>query len=231
MHGDLIVNTLTSAGVKLRLDRIEEPTTVVRVSTGRGTPEFEVVRDADQLFDSQVDLEGVDVVHTSAFALSFDPLRSRILNTLAEARKAGISTSIDLNFSPKVWGVEAEAAHPVLAEAVRQCDLVKCSVDDLERIFGPDWHGELLFKWGDPLVILTAGRDHTSIFDDGRLAGRHVGVPPAPVVDTTGAGDVFWAAFLAGSPRRAARVQRQWLLATTPPPSSSGPPGTAHRPG
>ena len=194
-EGDLVADALARAGVNSQVVRLDHPTTTVHVSSGRGTPEFELTRGADRHFDHEVHVEGATAVHTSAFALSLDPLRTRCLDALRAGQAAGALTSIDLNFSSKVWGVDARTAGPALADATALSDVVKCSVDDLERIFGDGWRGEMLFDWGNPLVVITAGRERTTLLDNGRWVDD-VPVPPAPVVDTTGAGDAFWAGFL-----------------------------------
>ncbi len=211
--GDMVFDALEAAGVDTSMVvRSEAPTTAIKITTAQGTPDFSVVRGADRMLDIRPDLAGIELVHTSAFALSLDPQRSAVLDTLGNAPLV----SVDMNFSPVVWGVEPSQAHPVLSAAVARADYVKCSIDDMTRMFGDDWEMDDLFAWGDALVILTAGRAETAIYKNGEWVDD-VSVPPAPVIDTTGAGDAFWAGFvlstLAGAAPRAA-VERGHETAT-----------------
>ncbi|MBT8250468.1 MAG: hypothetical protein KJN81_09405 [Acidimicrobiia bacterium] len=206
--GDLLIGVLTESDVDTtRVQRTHHPTTVVRVTSQRGTPEFSVERGADRFLDAEIDLTDVALVHTTAFALSLDPERSTILRTFEAAAKRGISTSFDINFSPLVWTQSISEAHAILARAVGLATYLKCSVDDMARTFGPDWDMDRIYRWGTPTAVMTAGRDHTTVFVEGEIVAE-VPVPPAPVIDTTGAGDAFWGGFLtaveAGSPLTAA---------------------------
>lgn len=195
-YGDLLMEALTGAGVDTsQVVRSQNPTTVVRVTARRGTPEFSVERGADLLLDAPVDLTGVSMIHTTAFALSRDPLRSSVLRAFRTAVDKGISRSFDINYSPIVWTMPTTEVDTILAEVVGMATYLKCSVDDMSRTFGTDWDISSVYRWGSPVAVMTAGRDHTAVFVNGELIAE-IPVPPAPVIDTTGAGDAFWAGFL-----------------------------------
>ena len=200
-NGQFVVDELTRHGVETRLvRRTAGPTTVAFVSGAAMTPEFEIHRGVDHLL-RPLDLpsgilDKVPAFHTSAFSLSREPARSSILDALARVRSRGGLTSIDLNYEASVWG--GRSGRTVLSRAVELVDLVKVSRDDLGRLFGtpPDIEltARLLHDWGARIVVVTLGRDGCRYSEGGQVG--HIAAPRADAVDSTGAGDAFWAGFL-----------------------------------
>ncbi len=83
--------------------------------------------------------------------------------------------------------------HPLLP----RCDVVKCSVDELEASVGcvePARGAAALVGLGVRLAVVTVGAAG-AVWATAESAGR-VPAPAVPVVDTTGAGDAFMAALL-----------------------------------
>ena len=84
------------------------------------------------------------------------------------------------------------------AEAVvRNCDILK--VDEAEAAVltastGVNAAARVLYQMGPKIVIITCGEKGVTIFDGTRMI--RIRAPKAEVVDPTGAGDVFGAAFL-----------------------------------
>ncbi len=201
------------AGVRARLaTRSDRPTSVVAVARSAGTPDFAVYRMADrdlrpdQLPDAL--LAGARLFHTSGFALSREPARATLLDAARRAVGLGLVVSIDVNFAPVTEGQRAEqqdAARQILALG----PLVKCSHDDLARLWGADADSDhvavdRLRQLGASLVCLTRGADGALVVgDDGAV---EVPAEPVDAVDATGAGDAFWSGFLAA-----------WLGGQSPP--------------
>ncbi len=204
-HGptaSFVITELDRHGVDAsRIRRIDgESTTLAFVERGTATPAFEIVRGADRHIagvDLQAPLlDAVGALHTSAFALSREPARGAILEAMRHVRARGGLVSIDLNFEASVWG--RERGREVLARAVAAADMVKASRDDLARLFGgpvtPDDGATILHGWGARVAVVTMGRDGALYSQDG--TSGHVAAEPATMVDTTGAGDAFWAGVL-----------------------------------
>ena len=203
--GRFLGQAALDAGVDLRLARRPGvPTSLAVVARSAGTPDFLLYRTADrflapdQLPDSL--LRAARVFHTSGFALSREPARSTVLDAAARAAAFGTAVSVDVNFAPETDARRAEqldAAQRILALGA----LVKSSRDDAERLFGTAGLGDAetvarYHAWGARLVCLTLGPEGALVSWD----GQSVAVAPAPVtavVDATGAGDAFWAGFLA----------------------------------
>ena len=190
-------------GVEARFAVRDEPTSLVAVARSAGTPDFVAYRTADRLlWPSQLPdalLRRARLFHTSGFALSREPARATILDAARRAHVLGRTVSIDLNFAPDTAARRAEqqaAARQVLALS----PLVKCSRDDLERLWGQDAASDdaavgHLLGLGASLVCLTRGADGALV----AWSGGRAEVPAEPVTaaDATGAGDAFWAGFLA----------------------------------
>jgi sugar/nucleoside kinase (ribokinase family) len=178
-------------------------TTIVFVSSTSGTPDFEEFRSGDYLLTpgevSEEAIERARVVHSSAFALSREPCRSAVFESFRLAREGGKIVSFDPNYSRRIWPDHKEA-RKVIEEVYRHVDVTKPSLDDAGRVFGreyePDEYLRMFHEMGPGTVILTMGKDGTLVSESGEITA-HVPARPVEVHDATGAGDAFWAGFLA----------------------------------
>ncbi len=195
-------------------------TTFVFVSHTTGTPDFEALRNGDsQLTPDEVPEEVVGrarVVHASSFALSREPCRSAVGKALRLAHEMGKIVSLDPNYSPKIWPDYAEAKS-VIRDMYRFTTITKPSLDDAQRLFGsgyqPEEYIQMFHQMGPGMVVLTMGKDGSLVSQTGKPV-IHVPAHPIKVVDATGAGDSFWAGFLASlldgnSPERSALFARE----------------------
>ncbi|PAP78625.1 hypothetical protein BSZ37_02580 [Rubrivirga marina] len=201
--GQFLTAAAERVGVDARFAVRDEPTSLVAVARSAGTPDFVAYRTADRLlWPSQLPdalLRRARLFHTSGFALSREPARATLLDAAARTRALGLAVSIDVNFAPDTdvrRAHQQDAARRVLALS----PLVKCSRDDLTRLWGRDAASDdaavgHLLGLGASLVCLTRGADGALVAWDDDL----VEVPAEPVeaADVTGAGDAFWAGFLA----------------------------------
>lgn len=147
-------------------------------------------------------LESVEWVHTSGVPLSVEPSRSAMLDLQTRASRQ-TTVSLDPNWRPELW----ETPHTyraVVRGALDHVDVLTASPADLTVAgFDGDDPAALardIAAHGPHTVVLTLGEDGALCFGTGAspLAGlsRHDGYD-VDVVDTTGAGDVFLAGFLA----------------------------------
>jgi 1D-myo-inositol 3-kinase len=86
---------------------------------------------------------------------------------------------------------------PEAETALRHCDILKVDAREAAVITSSsdiETAGRQLCRMGPKVVIITRGRDGAYIYDGARFA--RVTAPEVDVVDPTGAGDVFSAAFL-----------------------------------
>ncbi|MES2240370.1 MAG: PfkB family carbohydrate kinase [Bacteroidota bacterium] len=203
--GEYIVRKLKGNGVDTSQIRKSEtePTSVIFVSKSTSTPDFIAYREADcQIIPSQVSdelLESAKIFHTTCFALSKNPARTTILESAKRAKKLGLQTSIDINFSEKIW-TNREEAKLVLKEYLSTNPLVKLSEDDCYRLFAEVKTEEFIFNYfhelGASIICLTKGKDGVvlSNVDYGIVYQKALLV--IEIKDATGAGDAFWTGFL-----------------------------------
>ncbi len=146
------------------------------------------------------DLEGFDVIYTSAITLAILPawLRDRFLDWIELFQGRGGKFVFDSNFRPRLWEDLSEARR-VVERAWRLCDVGLPSEDDERALFGDKTTGHVLERfreYGVPTGALKRGI--CGPLPIGAPNDVSIEYPPAQlIVDTTAAGDSFGGAFLA----------------------------------
>jgi fructokinase len=181
----------------------EAPTSVAIITRGIRTADFLIARGADFTLKSTPAIEiaaaNSRIVHTSAFGLSRDPARTTILKALKIAKQSGALVSLDPNYHPKIWPDDL-AFTEILKSAYQYVAISKPSLDDSVRIFGPGHeptaYARRFLDWGCEIVVLTMGAKGLLLaLSSGEQ--YQIEANAIPVADSTGAGDAFWAGFLA----------------------------------
>lgn len=202
--GRFLTSELACAGLELRVaSRSERPTTHIMITRGSGTADFAAHRGADRLLrPDQLPntlLANARLFHTTGFAMAREPARSVLLDAARRAVAQGTAVSVDLNVAPQTERARRRD-QDALRTLCRLGALVKCSLDDLTRLFGDAEDVErritMLHDWGSPLVAYTRGAEGTLLSWDGGHATAEVPSIPVEVKDATGAGDAFWGGFL-----------------------------------
>lgn len=150
-------------------------------------------------------VRGAGVIHHGTITLADEPGRSSLLAALEEARRAGVTISLDVNYRASLWA-HPEQARGEIERALTFANVVKVSREELELLAGtgtPEGARRLLEAHPNvALVVVTEGAGGSwAVGRGGQRASAEAFRVPA--VDTTGAGDAFWAAFL----------WKLWLLA------------------
>ncbi len=180
-----------------------EPTSVIFVSKSTGTPDFIPYREADyQIHQDQIPdelLSNSKIFHTTCFALSKNPARTTILESAKKAQSLGVQTSIDINFSERIWP-DREEAKSVLKEYLSTNPLVKLSEDDCYRLFAESKTEDFIFDYfhelGASTICLTKGKDGVVLSDKNFGMFYQKAQQINDIKDATGAGDAFWTGFL-----------------------------------
>ena len=155
--------------------------------------------------DTQLKLEELDmnmlretgIFHIGSLSMTDEPARSTTLKAIMAAKVAGAMISYDPNYRPLLWETR-EAAQEQIRVLLPYADMIKISDDECEITTGyadPHAAAEYLKEKGISCVVITLGADGAFISTaEGECTVN--GYKPAAVVDTTGAGDSFWGAFL-----------------------------------
>jgi len=202
LHGERIMHDLEDSGVHanwlVRDERTTPVTVVLPLANDRAfvtyAPEAPLLH-----VDAALRSSGARHLHVAgAMTLLDDP------TLLERAHSVGVTTSFDPG-----WHDEA-LRNPVVRGAARSCTILLPNRSEARELAGLPQEDEEIDDAGarDALHALAANRSRgITVVKDGARGAQaidathpthtvHVSVPPRPVVDATGAGDVFDAGFL-----------------------------------
>jgi sugar/nucleoside kinase (ribokinase family) len=206
--GEFLVKTLRMNSVDTSQVKVKKARTTLAfvISEASGERSFFFYRKpwaetADTLLaPSDVDpafLRGIKILHYSGVALSHVPERDAVLKAVKETQSSGGLVSYDPNIRPDLW----RSTDEILAindEALRHADIVLLARDEAEFLFGSTdplrVAAEIFDKYHPRYVALKLGDQGSYVEDEN---GRSFSKPAykVNVVDTTGAGDGWAAAF------------------------------------
>ncbi len=205
MQGQFLINTLKNASIDTSGIITDENffTTLAFVSLNeKGERSFSFARKpgADtQIKSDEVSLSLINsskIFHFGSLSLTDEPVREATVFAVNVAKLADCIISYDPNYRPLLWENSQQAAEQ-MRSVIKYVDCMKISDEETELLSGhkePAKAAEALVSQGVPLVVVTLGKEG-SLFatKDGttQISGFK-----ADVVDTTGAGDSFWGAFL-----------------------------------
>ncbi len=132
-------------------------------------------------------------------AILAEPARKTLFAELERRRKQGARVAFDPNFRPALWP-DKKVARAAMETAYRVADIALPTFSDESLLFGDRSVRETEKRLRDAGVgefVIKLGDKPAIVFGD----GVHGEVPPAKprkIVDTTGAGDSFGGAYLAG---------------------------------
>ena len=202
MFGEFLRKTLTDSGIDDRalLTDKEHDTTLAFVSLDpSGDRRFAFYRrfGADR-FLSPADISkeliaDAQMFHFGTVSMTDEPSRSATLHALSLAREAGCLVSYDPNYRETLWKSEREASE-IIASVLPEVDVAKFSREEAEMIGAvgaPEEAAAALVARGPSLVFVTDGAGDIGYASANGARGR---LPSAAVkvVDTTGAGDIFY---------------------------------------
>jgi len=199
--GKLLVNTLKNDNVELLVPSLtDEATTTLAFVTldESGDRSFTFARKpgADLLLNEsdvdKVDFSDWDLVHAGSVSQSGEPERGAVLKALKKAKECGKLISFDINYRDKIWSLddckrESEKIYPL-------ADLIKISEEELSFVGGEKEIFNFMKQYSVAVLVLTRGGDGASIYYN----DTSIDIPSmkVDVIDTTGAGDAYWGAFL-----------------------------------
>ncbi len=205
MHGEFLRKTLSDAKINIDGLVIDENffTTLAFVSLNEnGERSFSFARKpgADtQICKEEVDLSIIRnsrIFHFGSLSLTDSPAREATLFALEEAKKAGCIISYDPNYRPLLWKNKAQARQQ-MRSVLPYVDMIKLADGETELLTGfadPHEAAKHLIDSGIQLAAVTLGKSGALVATKGGCEVVHGFNVDS--IDTTGAGDAFWGAFL-----------------------------------
>jgi len=199
--GRLMRADLDRHGVKVAIEAAAEPPTTLAVVDvdPAGVPGYRFYltgTSAAAIGPGQAVLPpSTTALHIGSLGLVMEPIGTH-LEQLVASLPAGITVMLDPNCRPGAIG-SRQVYLDRLDRIARRVDMIKTSTEDLAYLF-PGQDAETaaaeLLGWGPACVVVTDGAAAVRAFAAGQVIRAEV--PPAPIVDTVGAGDAFGGAFL-----------------------------------
>ena len=121
------------------------------------------------------------------------------LYAIRTAKEGGATVSFDPNYRAKLWSSEEDAKEAMFC-GLKLADIVKISEEELFFISGytsPEQAASyLLEEFGISILVVTKGRNGSVAYTSSGLRAETYAYD-VDTVDTTGAGDAFFGAFIA----------------------------------
>lgn len=205
MHGRFLRQTMAEAGVDVSGLVMDGGvfTTLAFVALGEsGERSFSFARKPGA--DTCLTTEEIDpallkrgrLLHVGSLSLTDEPARSATFRAVELARELGVTVAYDPNYRASLWRDEATAKEG-MRSLIPFCDVMKLSDEEtglLTDETAPEAAAKRLLEKGVSCVVVTLGGDGTMVATG--EGSRRVAPFPTRAVDTTGAGDAFWGAFL-----------------------------------
>lgn len=140
------------------------------------------------------DIQNSAIVHAGSCSLSASPAAEATSRALRLGSELGKLVSFDVNYRNIMWNDNQTACAIKVREILPYVDLLKVSDEEVNMIGGEDALPGLMEEYNITVIVETLGGAGARCFFGNRrwdIAGRSV-----PCVDTNGAGDAFWGAFL-----------------------------------
>lgn len=206
---DVIGRFVLCEAQKAHLDRLdiqidaECNTTIAFVTLTDGERDFAFNRHDTADFNIDFDdidfesYENLEIVHLGSLMLSEQKGREFAEKIANKASELGAKLSFDMNFRKDIYK-NFEDAKRAYAPFVECADIIKFSDDELTDYTGisdMDEAAKSVLK-KDKLLLVTLGKSGNAYYYNG-LKGIVPSISGVKCVDTTGAGDAFFGAFLA----------------------------------
>ena len=204
--GEYLISVIKEIGIETKgiLTTGEANTTLAFVhldSNGDRSFSFYRKPGADMLLDEkEIDMSiagKTKIFHFGSVSMTHEPSRSATLNAVKTARENGAVISYDPNLRPPLWD-SLDEAKEIIIKGLDYADILKVSEEELEFITGYSDLAEgtayIHEKYGIQLIVVTLGAKGC-FYRLGSMIG-HMNTYDVKTVDTTGAGDAFFGAFI-----------------------------------
>lgn len=218
--GRFLIQTMEDNGVKVLNPELckEAITTLAFVTLAPdGDRSFTFARKpgADMFLKEEAvkeeDVRSSDIIHAGSCSLSASPVAEATVKALRLGREMGKLVSFDVNYRSVMWDGDQAACAAKVCQILPYVDLLKVSDEEVGMLGGEAALPGLMEQYDIAVVVETLGGAGARCF----FAGEQWDVASHKVtcVDTNGAGDAFWGAFLSSlhiqGVKSAAQLTRQ----------------------
>ncbi|MDL2236411.1 carbohydrate kinase [Christensenellaceae bacterium OttesenSCG-928-K19] len=206
VFGALFKQTMVDAGIDISglVETDKYPSTLAFVSLDEsGDRSFSFYRNETAECMIMMDelpsglLSEAKLFHFGSVSMTAEPARTTTLQAVKQAKESGAVIAYDPNLRELLWS-SLEEAKAVMTEGLQYADLVKLSDNELVFLSGEsdlEAGMRLLFeRHSFRYLAVTMGARGSMCMDGGGVSYQPAFEVKA--VDTTGAGDAFWGAFL-----------------------------------
>lgn len=135
-------------------------------------------------------LPNVELLHLGSLYLGEEAGYKFGLNLIKRMHDKGLKVSFDVNYRRHIFKSDEEAKTR-LTTYVNNVDIIKMSVDEAILLYGTHYLAPLLSLSKEKTIFVTKGKEGSILIDNGLVTECHDNV--LNPVDTTGAGDAFFA--------------------------------------
>lgn len=154
-----------------------------------GADMFLTTEDVDK-----ADIAGTTIIHAGSCSLSKPPASDATIYGMKLAHEAGKLVSFDVNYRNLMWNDDKAAASRAVLAVLPYVDLLKISDEEADIIGGEQAIPAIMKENNISVLVETLGSKGSRWYFDG-LTETEPSIP-SECVDTCGAGDAFWGAFL-----------------------------------
>ncbi|MFA9465645.1 MAG: carbohydrate kinase [Velocimicrobium sp.] len=202
--GQFLIKTLQENGVTPLAPELtdEATTTMAFVSLNeQNDRSFTFARKpgADMMLDKseikEEDLKSCRIIQAGSCSLSAGKAVEATKYAMAKAHELGKLVCFDINYRNLMWNDDKEACTKEVLSILKYVDFLKLSDEEIDMVGGHDNVQNIMKKYNIAVAVLTMGSKGSELFYDAQ-SYMIPGFTVDKVMDTTGAGDAFWGAFL-----------------------------------
>jgi len=195
--GDSLITQLTQHGVDVQGERRGRTGSIVVLATTDGVRTMLTDRGnaTDLAMSDPSWLNDVTTLHLPLYSFSHEPISAVVHTLIREAHTRGIVVSVDLSSVTLITQLGAPAVQRLLTDVGP--DVLFCTHAEAQAV-GVNTH----HLHGARLVVIKNGVNPVVVFGEGLSEASFPVRPVGKVVDGTGAGDAFAAAFLTAHARK-----------------------------
>jgi fructokinase len=207
-YGRYLLSTFKKYQINTSLIHIcDNQTSVVKMNQSNESPKPTFYRGCDyhiQLNESMIQtVKDAKIFHFSYWPLTNEPSKSTVLELIKIAKNNHTIISFDPNIHKDLLS-DQSISNDEIKDILNHVDIIKPSLDDLERLFkikaAKEKYMDLLESFQIKLIMITLGKD--GVFVSHNKKRNHYSIQPKEAFDSTGAGDAFWSGFYAGYLKR-----------------------------